>query len=678
LRRWNGRAARFDKVAGAPDDLIYGFAFVPPDTFWLHRMGALESYRWNGRALSRFLSIGAADGLPAVESGGVLADNSGALWLTTTRGLLRYDPVGKRLRMFGVRDGLPSQEFQMQPPLMLPKGLGLASTNEGLLLFDPARIHDNANEPALTLDSVTLRRDEAVVSLPTGGATLSMGPRDRDLHVSARLLSFADPGAHRYRFWLHGYDLGWVAVGASGERDFSHLEPGDYRMEVSASNADGVWSPSRGFKLQVQAPWWRTNWALALWVASALLLLWLAASQYRQRLRSRHAEHLREQQRQLSDQGSEAKTRFLANLGHEIRTPMTGVLGMAELLQGGDLEPRQRSQVASIQRAGEHLLRLVNDALDLARIEAGKLTVDEAPFDLHALLDETAALLEPMAQAKGLLFSLQRAPGTPRALRGDVGRVRQILLNLGSNAIKFTESGEVALRSAATPNGLMLEISDTGAGMDAGQVARLFQRFEQADGLRTAQRHGGSGLGLAICRELALAMGGRIDVQSVPGQGTTLRVSLPLVAVSTDELERPAARPARRQVDGLRILVVEDDDTVAEVIIGLLQSLGHEAVHAAQGLAALTELAASQFDLAFLDLDLPGLDGFDLARIIRGQGRTLTLIALTARADSKAEPLALAAGMQGFLRKPVTSQLLQEKIERVLAESRVISDATVD
>ncbi|MCX7042260.1 MAG: ATP-binding protein, partial [Gammaproteobacteria bacterium] len=362
--------------------------------------------------------------------------------------------------------------------------------------------------------------------------------------------------------------------------------------------------------------------------------------------------------------------RFLAMLGHEIRTPMTGVLGMAELLQGSNLEPRQRLQVDAIQRAGDQLLRLVNDALDLARIEAGKLALDEKPFDLHALLDEVSATLQALANAKGLLFSLQRAPGTPRVLRGDAGRLRQILLNLGGNAIKFTDTGEVALRSAGTPHGLLLEISDSGPGMSGEQVARLFQRFEQGGDLRASQRLAGSGLGLAICQELAVAMQGRIDVQSQPGQGTCFRVTLPLPVATVDDLLPEPARRAVRKVNGLSILVVEDDVTVADVITGLLDSLGHEAVHAAQGLAALTALSQSRFDFAFLDLDLPGLDGFELARIIRSQGHTLALVALTARTDTQAEPLALAAGMHGFLRKPVTSSLLQSKIEAVLALMR--------
>jgi len=670
LRRWNADSERFDRINGAPDEHVFGFAFVPPDTLWLHRMGALEAWHWNGAALVRFRIVGAREGLPAVESGGMFADRGGALWLPTARGLLRYDPLGERLRMFGVRDGLPSQEFLLQPPVVLPQGLGLASSTAGVVLFDPARIRPGGVAPRLVLDALSFRREERTHDLPPGTTALTLGPGDRDLHVGARLLSFADAAAHHYRFFLHGYDTHWVDVGASGQRDFSQLPPGGYRMEITAGNADGAWSTPVSFSLRVLAPWWQRPWAIALWMGSALALAWLLARAYRARLRERTALQLREQQRRISDQGSEAKSRFLATLGHEIRTPMTGVLGMAELLQGSELAPRQRGQVEAIQRAGDHLLRLVNDALDLARIEAGKLVLEDAPFDLHALLKDTAALLRPLAEAKGLAFALQRAPGTPRALRGDAGRVRQVLFNLGSNAIKFTDRGEVALRSAGTPAGLLLEIADTGPGLDAAQQARLFQRFEQVDAVADRRRQG-SGLGLAICKELAVAMGGRIELQSQPGQGTTFRVLLPLpVADMPARVREPARRQRLRAMDGLDILVVEDDPTVAEVVTGLLESLGHRTAHAPHGLAALTEIAGSRYDLAFVDLDLPGLDGFELARILRRQGNALALVALTARADAQAEPLALAAGMHGFLRKPVTSQLLQSCIDRTMAGMR--------
>ena len=670
LRRWDEAAQRFRSIEGAPPDEVYGIALARDGRLWLHRTGALEAYRWQGGQLQRERVLGTDDGLPAVKSGGLMVDAAGIVWLATPRGLLRFDPATVRLRMYGLRDGLPSQEMQLQAPMLLASGKALASSSEGMVLFEPALLRPGEAAPPLVLDAVSLRREDGEVALRRDGRAVAMEPEDRDLRVRARLLSYADPATHRYRFRLKGYDADWVEVGAAGERVFSRLEPGDYRLDVQARNADGLWSRARGFPLHVLAPWWLRPWALAAWAALCLCALALAALGYRRHLRERHAEILREQRRQLSDQGSAAKTRFLATLGHEIRTPMTGVLGMAELLQAGELQPRQRQQAQAIQRAGEHLLRLVNDALDLARIEAGKLTLEDAPFDLHELLDEVAALLQPLAQAKGLSFQLQRTAGTPRALRGDAGRVRQVLLNLGSNAIKFTEAGEVRLRSAAADEGVRFEVSDTGDGMDAAQLARLFRRFEQAEGLSGEKRRTGSGLGLAICKELASAMQGDIQVSSRPGEGTSFHVHLPLAAAPDLPTPEPAARKAPRGGEGRRVLVVEDDATVAEVVCGLLESLGYEARHAPHALAALSALADARFEIAFVDLDLPGMDGLELARLLRVQAPAMLLLALTARADAQAEPDAMAAGMHGFLRKPVTGALLQEAIEAIYASRR--------
>ncbi|WP_155844816.1 hybrid sensor histidine kinase/response regulator [Arenimonas oryziterrae] len=667
LQRWDTMRSRLVNVDGAPTETIFGMAFVPPDTVWLHRMAALEGYRWDGEKLQRFRQLTSEQGLPAVASGGIAVDRNGALWLTTLRGLLRYDPVAGRLRQFGVRDGLPSQEFEPIAPLMTPGGLGLASSAEGLVIFDPARIRGAGIAPKLSIDAISLRRQDTVLNLPANQGLVTLGPEDRDLRVNARLLSFVDPKAHRYRFWLHGYDRDWVNVDERGERVFSRLDPGDYRLEVVAANAEGLWSSPRGFRLVVNPPWWRTTPAIAAALMIVVMGLGLTARAYQSRLRERHEASLHEQRRQFAEQGSEAKSRFLATLGHEIRTPMTGVLGMSELLLGGELDGAQRHRVLAIQRAGQHLLRLVNDALDLARIESGKLTLQDEPFDLHVLLDEVAALLRPLAEVKRLTFALQRGPGTPRVVRGDAGRVRQILLNLGTNAIKFTDHGEVAVRSAPSASeGLVLEVSDTGPGMSAEQQARLFRRFEQAEGASTARRYGGSGLGLAISQELAAAMGGRIEAQSLPGLGATFRVVLPLAAAPASELAGRDLPTAQAPLSPLRLLVVEDDTTVAEVIVGLLTSLGHEVTHAPQALSALAQVQESRYDLAFVDLDLPGLDGFELARLMQAQGHALPLVALTARADAHAEPLARAAGMLGFVRKPVTGDILTGAIKEAM------------
>ncbi|MEO6171977.1 MAG: ATP-binding protein, partial [Arenimonas sp.] len=360
--------------------------------------------------------------------------------------------------------------------------------------------------------------------------------------------------------------------------------------------------------------------------------------------------------------------------GHEIRTPMTGVLGMAELLQASELNPQQRHRVDSIQSAGQHLLLLVNDVLDLAQIEAGKLRLHDDVFDVKALMLDVSGLLKPLAEKKGLLFSTIVDSSAPPCCRGDVGRVRQILLNLGSNAIKFTEQGHVHVRCVGLPTqGLQLQVSDTGPGMSLQQQSRLFQRFEQADGNLTNQRYGGSGLGLAICKELTAAMNGNIEVKSSLGQGAMFIVDLPLplaekiiVTKAVDVKKEPSENRA------LTILLVEDEPLVAEVVIGLLQTMGHRVIHAHQGLQALALLSTERFDLALLDLDLPGIDGLELARLIRLQSCDLPLAAITARADAQAEPAAMAAGMKAFVRKPVCAEDLHVLMKKLVFIDRSV------
>src|SRR5690606_36279436 len=279
---------------------------------------------------------------------------------------------------------------------------------------------------------------------------------------------------------------------------------------------------------------------------------------------------------------------------------------------------------------------------------------------------EVADLVEPLARKRGLAFRRHVDAHTPRWLLGDAGRVRQVLLNLLGNAVKFTETGSVTLQAAPiATGGVRLVVSDTGPGLNEEQQAHLFRRFEQADGARTAARYGGSGLGLAICQELAMAMGGRVELDSTPGQGTDFTVDLPLPETAPpDGAAATEGVPARDTgLPGLSLLLVGDDPTVAAVIADLLRAQGHEVVHVPHGLAALSEVASEHFDMALLDLDLPGITGLALASQLRAQGFQAPLLAITARADAEAEVLAREAGFDGFLRKPVTGAMLAAALD---------------
>jgi CheY-like chemotaxis protein len=341
---------------------------------------------------------------------------------------------------------------------------------------------------------------------------------------------------------------------------------------------------------------------------------------------------------------------------------------MSELLLSSPLNPQQRGYTESIRHAGEHLLHLVNDALDLARIESGRLELQAQPFQLQRPIDDVCALMAALAGQKGLRFVVDNTLPAGTRTVGDELRVRQILLNLLGNAVKFTSHGEVrlTLRAITAGRGLHIEVSDTGPGISTDQQERLFRRFEQADGARTAAQYGGSGLGLAICRELALAMQGQIGVQSQLGVGTRFTVTLPLPLEQGATGMPGAAEGEQWVLPPLRILLVEDDLTVAEVVSGLLSARGHQVVHAEHALAALREVSEAPFEVVLMDLDLPGLGGIALAEHLRSQGFEMPLIAVTARTDPSIEQQARDAGFDAFLRKPVTGDLLVEAIARVL------------
>ena len=666
LKRWNAGADAFEQVPGAPGTAVYAFRLPDTGVAWLAGMGTLEKYLWDGQRLQLLDRIDRGDQFPALAPTGLVVDASGVAWVASMRGLIRVDPASRAIRVYGAHDGISNPQLRPQTLLQSRGGQIIGATPDGLILFDPQQVRLASRQPPLTIERVGVRRGDRGLDL-THVDPLVIEDGDRDLQVVAHLLSFSDAEANHYRFRLSGYDPDWVDVGNAGERLFSRLPPGRYLLEVQGQTADGVWSQVQTLRFQVLPPWWRSGWGIALFMLLGLAVAGLAAWLYRRRLRRRHAWQLALHKQELAEQASLAKTRFLATLGHEVRTPMTGVLGMSELLLATPLDTKQRSYTESIRRAGSHLLRLVNDALDLARIEAGKLQLEQQPFDLRQLVTEVEGLMAPMAVSRGLRFVLDNQLPAEVTASGDGMRVRQILLNLLGNAIKFTERGQVSLRIASpVPHHMIrFEIADTGPGISAEQKARLFRRFEQADGARTAARYGGSGLGLAICQELALAMGGHIDVDSQLGVGSRFTVDLPLPWVESSPEGQASAQALAADSAPLRILLVEDDATIAEVIAGLLRMQGHTVTHAAHGLAALTETSAQHFDLALLDLDLPGLDGLALARQLRVFGYDMPLIAVTARADADAEPQAREAGFDGFLRKPATGQMLAEAIDAV-------------
>jgi signal transduction histidine kinase/ligand-binding sensor domain-containing protein/CheY-like chemotaxis protein/HPt (histidine-containing phosphotransfer) domain-containing protein len=658
--------------ASLPANTVWALAVDERGRVWIGTDGAGLALAVGSAALPdaiRFRSVSHDDGLSSDTIYGVLTDTAGRLWLSGNAGLMRFDPESGAVKTLHRERGLQGEEFDFNAFHRLRDGRLCFGGPGGFNIFDPSRLSDNRRPPRLALTGLEVLGVPAPSAVPYWLLDrIVLDHRASVISLDFGALDFTSPKRNRLAYRMGGLTDRWIDLGSQHRISLTNLDAGDHLLEVRAANADSVWSdtPLRITIHRDPAPW-KSPWAYAVYSLAALGLiayrLRLQRRKFRQivaaqeRLESEVAlrtRELLESNRQLAD-AARAKANFLDRMSHELRTPMNGVVGMTELLARTPLTSTQGRLTQTIRSSAEVLLRIVNDLLDLSKIQAGKVQLESLPIDLVPLLEDCTALFMGAAQAKGVELIVCPPADDRRNLIGDPLRVRQILMNLIGNAVKFTAQGEVVVKADidyGAPQGadLRISVADTGIGMDAATIARIFEPFTQADE-STTRRFGGSGLGLAICRELADLLGGSITVESAPEVGSTFKLSLPLKAAAESGRQAPAQLPARR------VHILTRRPALAESLARHVSALGLTALADDRGRAAQ---AAGREDLVVVDAG--GYQDYLRSHADAGRGARPALIVVASPAEAEILGLGRVISASTFVSKPVHREALHEAL----------------
>jgi len=699
----SGRWSRFTMQDGLLGNQISYVAEPPDGAVWI-------AYR-DDRGISRLVfhdgrpsvrNFTNRDGLRSHHAVFLRSDARGWIWSGTDNGVEVFD--GRSWRHYGQGDGLAWADCDGDSFLADEDGSVWIGTSRGLSHFRPPGQSPPSRPPAALVTAVTFGRKSMDPS-----KALEIAFPDRSMQVHFTALTFLNESEVRFRYRLLNPGEDWTET-SQREVDYPGLAHGPYTFEVIARNAQGVWSeiPAR-LSFRILPPWWKTWWFNLPVLALALAAAWKI---WRIRVRSlldrqqrleaavaaRTSELVREKatvDKQNSEiellllrtnAASRAKSAFLANMSHEIRTPLNGVFGMTELALATELSGEQREYLETARDSAGTLMGILNDVLDLSKIEDGRLDLDPAPLSVRDLVTESVRPIRLQANQKQVAVVCEVDDAVPQVLVGDAIRLRQILLNLLGNAIKFTSRGSVAIRvwldapPSAQDMRLRFAVADTGIGIPAEKQSVIFEAFRQADSSTTRQ-YGGSGLGLAICSRLVGLMSGRIWVESQVGKGSTFHFTAlfqPCPGVSGDA-SPPASQGVASLADAvadppdpsprrkLAILLAEDNPVNQKLAVRILENRGHLVAVAANGREAVNMAAATSFDVILMDVHMPEMDGFEATRRIReaelASGRHVPVIALTACAMAGDREKCLQAGMDGYTDKPISRAKLLRVVE---------------
>ena len=669
LNRFDRRAGSFLRLRNDPDrpdslshNAVTALRVDPRGQLWIGTQGGglqrLDRLDEGGV----FTIYSEADGLPNQAISGILPEEDQALWLSTNSGLSRFDLATETFKNYEVSHGLQSNEFNLGAHHRSASGEMFFGGVNGFNAFFPNAIESRPNGPPVVLTAFL--KFGQPVQLETALQDLDEIHLDHHDHVVSfefAALDYTAPARNRYAYRLEGLTEGWLDwIDLDNHRrvTFTDLDPGSYKLQVKGANHNGAWNEEGvSLAITVVPPLWRSWWAYGLYISALTLTVGFFFDAERKRRQRRTALFEAREAAKTAETASRVKSDFLANMSHEIRTPMSGVIGMTELLLLSELNDKQREQLETIRLSGEALLDILNDILDFSKIESRQLDIEAAPFDLRALIEEALSLVAPTAASKHLDLGYWIDAGTPETVIGDSARSRQVLMNLLSNSVKFTQDGGVFVYVSAKPTApdrheILFSIEDSGIGIPADRQTAIFRPFSQVDA-STTRRYGGTGLGLAICKRLTELMGGRIWVESTPDVGSTFHFTI--VGEAHERPERAHLHRSSPLLAGRRVLIVDDNITMRRLLSRQADTWGMLPVAVGSAAQAIEALGAgAPIDMVIMDREIIHRDEISWAKAWGRDGRyrDLPLVLLTPPLEKNVGN----AGIAGMLGCPDLSQ----------------------
>ncbi|MDF9795450.1 signal transduction histidine kinase/ligand-binding sensor domain-containing protein/DNA-binding response OmpR family regulator [Catalinimonas alkaloidigena] len=659
-----------------------------------------------------FTNFTMKDGLPSNHIVSIIGDEGGNLWLGTTNGISRFNPKTKEFRNFDVNDGLPANEFRVGSVYASDGKLMFGSIN-GFVIFDPDSIQDNTTVPPVYITGFQMMDEDREV--PAGSIELAYD--ENFLSFDFVALNYDAPEKNQYAYMLEGVDKDWVYSDTRRFASYTDLDPGEYTFRVKASNNDGIWNEEGAtIVVTILPPWWQTGWAYALYTVLGLSLLYSLRQYTVKRERLRHELNIQRMEAEKMHEVDQLKSRFFANISHEFRTPLTLLLGPLDKLMTEPAYAKEHSLFSMMQRNAQRLLHLINQLLDLSKLEAGRMQAEVKAGAIVPFLQSIGLSFTTLAERQQISYHFQYPNDRP-VVYFDADKLEKIITNLLSNAFKFTPAGgsitfsarlHAAEKSITTPvqkpqdaaqlSLLELKVQDSGVGMSEEQLAHVFHRFYQADDSQQASE--GSGIGLSLVRELVELHGGEVSASSEAEKGSCFTVKLPLWQTEFAEIVVGQEGNGKEQVlppaasgyqtngspiseshsEAPLILVVEDNADVRAFIRENLQAV-YRVMEAANGMAAYQQAIEHIPDLILSDVmmptvEMPKMDGVELCQKLKTNEKTahIPVILLTAKASGGDKIEGLETGADDYIIKPFKADELLVRIKNLIESRRKLRE----